>query len=372
MTLAERLSCRDNNLNAIRLAAAIAVLVSHAWPLTQGKGTPEPLEPLLGVSLGHVAVLVFFAASGYLIAGSFDRRTSLSQFVSFRIARLAPGLAVSLVLVAFVMGPAVTTLPLSHYLADPDTWGFVPRNLSLVLIQFELPGVFTANPYPIVEGSIWTLKYEVACYALLTLAGVAGLLARRGVAAAFLAGWLVLTALVPALGIPVPYHAEKVLHLSQPFALGMILWLWRERVGVRPGLSSALLVGAVLLAQRPFGDLALAVALAHATLTLAALPVPRPVAAYDRLGDWSYGVYVYAVPVQGLAVWTLGPQSPLANIAFSLPLTLALAALSWRWVEAPALALTRSRARSRPARGAPSARPAPHRSADARPLPPPA
>ena len=59
---------RDNNFNLIRMVAASAVLVSHAFPVTRGWGAAEPFEGVLDRSLGSIAVFVFFAISGFLIA----------------------------------------------------------------------------------------------------------------------------------------------------------------------------------------------------------------------------------------------------------------------------------------------------------------
>jgi peptidoglycan/LPS O-acetylase OafA/YrhL len=44
VTIDQRAVGRDNNFNLLRMVAATAVLVSHAWPIVLGKGTPEPLE----------------------------------------------------------------------------------------------------------------------------------------------------------------------------------------------------------------------------------------------------------------------------------------------------------------------------------------
>ena len=54
----DHLSGRDNNLNLIRVIAASAVLVSHAFPITLGAGAEEPLDEIAGVSLGWLAVAV--------------------------------------------------------------------------------------------------------------------------------------------------------------------------------------------------------------------------------------------------------------------------------------------------------------------------
>ena len=155
-TLDEVLGGRDNNLNAIRMAAAIAVLVSHAYPIALGPGQEEPLYALTGQSLGHFAVAVFFGISGLLIARSFDRRRSMVHFTAARIFRLFPALGVVLILTVLA-GAFVTRLSLVDYVSQPGTWTYVPANLSLAFLQYPLPGVFEQNPYgPAINGSLWT------------------------------------------------------------------------------------------------------------------------------------------------------------------------------------------------------------------------
>lgn len=48
---------------------------------------------------------------------------------------------------------------------------------------YHLPGVFQANALPAVNGSLWTIPYEVLCYLLLMAAGVVGILGSRQTAA---------------------------------------------------------------------------------------------------------------------------------------------------------------------------------------------
>lgn len=98
---------RENNLNAVRMAAASAVLVSHAFPIT---GRAEPLRALTGATGGDLAVAVFFGISGLLIARSFDRRESSMRFVLARVLRLYPALVVVLALTVLA-GAWFTRLP---------------------------------------------------------------------------------------------------------------------------------------------------------------------------------------------------------------------------------------------------------------------
>ena len=60
---------------------------------------------------------------------------------------------------------------------------------------------------------------------------------------------------------------------------------------------------------------------------------------YNRLGDYSYGVYIYAFPVQQLAAHSWSGITPFQDMALALPVTLLFALLSWHLLEKPALAL---------------------------------
>ena len=156
--LSDVAAARDNNLNLIRVIAAAAVLVSHAFPMALGNGAPEPLEHLTGYSLGGLAVLVFFVISGVLITGSYENSNSRTRFVVARALRLVPGLFVCMVLSAFLLGPLVTQLSISTYLTIYDPYIFVANNTLLFQPIFQLPGVFTDNPLRnAAAGSIWTL-----------------------------------------------------------------------------------------------------------------------------------------------------------------------------------------------------------------------
>ena len=137
---------RYNNLNAIRMLAAAAVLVSHAWPITLGAGSVELLYAQTGQSLGYFAVALFFGVSGLLIARSFDRRRSMIQFLVARVLRIFPALLVVLVLTV-IGGAFVSELGLAQYLKSRATWTYIPANMSLAFTQKALPGVFSNNAY---------------------------------------------------------------------------------------------------------------------------------------------------------------------------------------------------------------------------------
>ena len=72
------------------------------------------------------------------------------------------------------------------------------------------------------------------------------------------------------------------------------------------------------------------------------------ITAYRRMGDYSYGTYVLAFPIQQLLVWRFGIGDPLLLFAATMAVTLPLAALSWHLVEKPALAMKGQLAAWRP------------------------
>ena len=346
-TLGMSATGRDNNLNLLRAVAATGVLVSHAWPIALGEGTVQPLERLTGFTLGTLCVYVFFVVSGFLIAGSWSRRPDPVRFTLARALRLMPGLAVSLVLVAVVMGPLVTDLPPAAYVADSRVWSFLARNVTLAFPQYTLPGVFEGNPYPTVEGSIWTLVHEALCYAGVLGAGLTGLMAPRRLPFALVTFAVAWVALAAAPGI-VPGRLADLHGLSLPFAFGMAAWALRDRLPLSGWLAAAGLLAALAVSRlEPSGagsalpHAAWCAALGYGALWAAYVPGGR-MRLYNRLGDYSYGIYIYAFPLQGLAVWLFGPMGPWANIAIALPMTIVPSVLSWHLVERPALELVKS------------------------------
>ena len=334
--LGDKAKGRDNNLNLIRMIAATAVLISHAYPIALGPGAVQPLQAVLGHTLGTLAVFAFFTISGFLITASFERSSSHTSFLAARFLRLYPALIVSLLVVGLGIAPLVSSLGAEGFLASSHPWEFIARNLTLASPMYELPTVFETNPYPAIEGSIWTLFYEVLCYMSVFLAGVAGLWRRRRLAAAVLGLYFVLWFSAEATGAALHPKLDALLTLSLPFAIGIAFYLWRDRLPLSLALLAALAGLAWLWRETSAYTPLLALALGYGVFWLGYVPGGW-LRAYNRLGDYSYGMYIYAFPIQGLMVWLWGAQSPVQNMFLAFPATLAISVLSWHLIEAPAL-----------------------------------
>ena len=322
------------------------MLVSHSWPLT---GTPgEPLEGIAGFSLGHLGVDMFFVVSGFLVTGSLLARPSLADFARSRALRIFPALVASAWATAFLLGPLVTQLPVGRYLADPDTWRYALRNSVTwpLGVCWWLPGAFLENPGgPAVNGALWSLPWELTMYVLLFMLGL-WLLRERGAQAT---SNLRIVVLVVAVAAALAHGANEAFafthrfELVQGFRLTALfftagsLQLLRGRIplslgffgGAVAALVLALVFGRAWHALYPL-------ALAYLVTWLALVPA-GPIRLYNRLGDFSYGFYLWQFPIQQWIVQRNPGTTALELMVAAAPITLGLAALSWYLVESPAL-----------------------------------
>lgn len=339
-TLADLSSRRDNHFNLIRLLAAAAVLVSHSFPLAGGEEADEPLRSVLGLTLGEIAVVTFFCISGFFISMSRDRARGSLDYAAARALRIFPGLVLVVLFSALVIGPVFTKLPVASYLADPQTYGYVLNNITLVHMQFQLPGVFENNPFPGINGSLWTLFYEALFYVLVGVAGEVALFEDNRRFSLFLAVYVALyfairwmqsqTDLLESVG-----RVDALLRWSLPFVVGMTFYRFRRQIRLRSVYAMPLLaIAALSLGQRFFYE-AFVLAWAFLTFYIGFSARRLPI----RLGgDYSYGLYVWAFPIQEILAYTLPGIGPWRMTLMALPLALLAAAASWHYLEKPCMA----------------------------------
>ena len=338
MTLADGLAQAQDNFLLLRLLAAALVIYGHSYAMAVHAPEATDLFTRMGWGSysGAIGVDLFFVISGFLVSGSFLRRHSVSAFVWARALRLLPAFAVCLLLSAFVLGAIYTQLPLHDYLQQPGTRGYVLANLRLGTgPRWDLPGVFLDNPRrSTINGSIWTLPIEARMYAWVAIVGGIGLLARRAWASAAILALLVLGWFaprhIPLLTIPGSPR------LAAMFALGALCYLHREHVPAHGAAVCAFAALAWLLRD----SLAYPILFALAETAFVFWFAYRlRWYAFNRLGDYSYGLYLWGFPMQQIVAHHLPQATPWQNSALALPLATALGVLSWYLVEKPALAL---------------------------------
>lgn len=336
-----------NNFDLMRLLAASAVVLGHSYILSSGDASQEPLHRFFGLDLGRVAVDIFFVMSGFLVTGSLLRRDCLKSFWIARFLRVFPAMIVMSLLTVFILGPLVSTLPLTEYFGSAATWLHLLKNSTLFAgVSFVLPGVFAGTPYPeAVNGSLWSLPLELRMYLL--LAGcwfLAGRLnrdvqvwARRMFPAIMLLGTLI--TLYCYLTGKIPNHHPR---LAAMFFAGATARLYADRLRwsglLAAGLTILLLLVSIFM--RNWLESLYVLLMPYCILYVAHRQIP--LVSDLRLPDYSYGIYIYSFPLQQLFVQLLPGIQPLPMFALSFSATLVLAALSWYLVEKPAMRLKRS------------------------------
>ena len=244
-TIAEAMRRPHNNFTALRLALALAVIVSHAFSITTGSLENEPLMRSTGFTLGEHAVNGFFAVSGFLVTMSFDRR-GWRDYVVARALRIVPALVAATLVTALLLGPALTRLPLAQYLADPALWRFIALTPTTFKSATALPGLFSDNVFPYPMGTVWTLKYEMLCYIGVFAAGLAGLMRQRIVALGLVAALFVAIVALDLLHPEAGKATQTSLRLPFLFAAGGVLYLWSDKLPV----------SSIVAARSPRGDVA--------------------------------------------------------------------------------------------------------------------
>jgi peptidoglycan/LPS O-acetylase OafA/YrhL len=345
MKLSDCTQGRDNNFNLIRIVAALAVLITHSFALTIGTGDAEPFRETLGMTMGSIAVDVFFITSGFLVTASLLSRQSVIDFAWARVLRIFPALLVMLILTVFVLGVCVSNLPPALYLADSRTYFYFMKCATLITgVAENLPGVFAGNPFRnTVNGSLWTMPYEIRMYAVLAVTWVVlRMVKNRGfrfLQLALVAGCVVAGVVVVARHFYLPSDGQFA-RLFFMFFSGAAFYVLRAHIRLSRAYFwlavTALLLSA--LANKHVFFIVYELSIAYVLFYLAYIP-RGAIRKYNLLGDYSYGVYIYAFPIQQTVVALLPGVSVQAMLAASASVTLLLAALSWHLLERRALGL---------------------------------
>lgn len=355
-TLDQLFNPKSNSLGFIRFFAAVVVIFTHCFALGD-----FDLQSLAFINQlpGTIAVEIFFILSGFLITASYLRSTSIFRYAWHRFLRIYPGLWFCLIFTAFVIAPVVFFFAnygnFSDYFSSPDNnpFTYIQANLINPRQQIRIANLFETNPWSSdLNGSLWTLWFEIKYYMLVPLLGLCGLLTKRkrlflGI---FLVIFLIyiLQLLVPATReffFDIPYlslytengmYTWKGKRLLLYFMAGSLLFLYRKRVNMD---SKPLFMMAVL------GTLLGFTILPHDLICIIVLPylifwlaIHLPFQNFEKniQGDYSYGLYIYGYPVQqtltcfGLHQYGFGIYFFLSIIG-----TLPLAIASWHYIEKP-------------------------------------
>jgi peptidoglycan/LPS O-acetylase OafA/YrhL len=335
-------SHRGNNFDFIRLMLAILVILSHSYALGTGSERNEPINLITRgqTTSGGLAVDSFFILSGFLITQSWQRSRSIWSYLRKRVARIYPAFIVAMALCLFVVCP----------LSNPKGWSILD---SRVIVDYfvhtanldgtPVEGTFSSNVYPgEVNGSIWSIRFEFWCYIGLAALGMLGMLKRpRPTLLLFLTFIFIhlgfdLTHWNPGfkivgriLGWPLLW--ARVLPL---FMAGVMYAVWEPRMPLHGRWAAAALLMLAIGTLIPHGWTVLfPVAGAYFLFWLSQTPL-LPMNHFGRYGDFSYGTYLYAFPIQQMLVLgNGGAMDPRLLFSVATPISLLAGFASWYLIE---------------------------------------
>lgn len=333
---------RRNSLNLIRLVLASSVIVSHAWSL--GGFGPEPR--IGSTTVGSLAVLCFFAISGYLITMSRES-TPGWRYLWHRFLRIFPGYWVCVLFIAAVVAPLAWLKYQTTFDGYPleGAFKYVVGNFALktTLVPSIAGTQTTLNPsFQYWNGAAWSLFFEFLCYILVAILAYLRLLKPLGVGivlaggSALLLAWEVVPGPMEALLFR-SQDAYRLVTTGTVFAAGSMLYLYRDRIACswRIAAGSAVILGlGLVFLKHP--EWAVAGPVAYLMIWLG---IRLPLHNLAKT-DISYGTYIYAYPVaQLLTIYGVNDLGLVPYVAVTFLIVVPLAAASWFGIERKALRL---------------------------------
>lgn len=334
---------RDNNFDFLRAFAALLVLWSHSHDLLS---QPESIR-FWGMSPSTIGLTIFFVISGYLVSKSAINQPTAFLFFKRRTLRIWPGLAVNIIVLCLIVGPAFTSLSFAEYFQKPKTWMYL-LGLFVFTISWKLPGVWQTNPNNSPNGSLWTIPHEAALYGVTWLGKKIGL---------FKNAWLLLVVSLCSgiwVDLRLDYFEAKDPHLfllsarwfvhffTLYFLAAFFGLIWDKKKIVIFLASGSLLLECVLSKPGHWHFYTFVFA-ASAILFVGKMPGGRIFHRITRGADYSYGLYLWAFPIQqALIGWDFQAlRAPIPLFLASFAITMPFAILSWHLVEKPALKMIR-------------------------------
>lgn len=318
----------SNNFEFIRIAAAILVILGHSYPLCG-----ITYVPVLGyIEISTWAVWVFFSLSGYLVTVSYYNSKSVIEYIGKRASRIFPGLLLTVILTIF-LGSFVASIGFKSYWLDL-VWLSYLRNILLFPI-YSFGGIFIENPYSgIINGSLWTIPIEFACYLLIPIL----IFRKYKKTSLFLTGLAAFSTGV--LSIILPSGEERIVFYGTSikdacsvsvffFVASLLAHLKKEGL-LRIDFGFLAIVSAVFVfTMKPTFSLYfiwLFLPIAVVSFGLQSTPVLNKLRTY---GDPSYGIYLYGFPIQQFVVQHFPNLTHAASVLLVLFMTVPLSYLSW-------------------------------------------
>ncbi|QRZ61199.1 acyltransferase [Rothia sp. ZJ932] len=335
MSLKSELLQRGNSLNIIRLLMAILVIVDHARLQITANFSERYAFPYSSFAVG-----VFFIISGFLIFHSTQKGNPFS-YMWRRGLRIFPGYWGSLLVVAFIFAP-INIIVAGETWSPESSLNHVLGNFSLISPwwRWDVQGSPYNVPLPGLWNSpLWTLRYEILSYGLLVFFASSSRLrayqkAIVPIIFCLLMGFGAYSNVDPNF---IPF-LKNFFDLGSYFLAGSLIYVYSDKLKIMKEYAILSLVLGLSLQlvseEQDFYIYLSKLFIAYSVLQLGAIVKTD----FASKIDISYGVYIYAWPVQQMLIFFGSANwGVVINIFLTLILTIPIAWISWRYIEKPCL-----------------------------------
>jgi len=341
----------SNNFHLMRLIFAVSVVWTHAVAMLSS--SQNILGHIVRIDIGGTAVHAFFIVSGFLVVQSAINSRSTVDYFLKRCLRIFPGLFVALFMLAFVAGPLMTKMDLREYftIGKTDPFSYVWKNLTGYPHNvWTLQDIFSNNRKNDANGSLWTLKHELAMYLIIGILLAARLIKKRwaivvtflifsiGVIAYYVYGWQPFTERVVRYWVLDVWVYSGFIREGFFFMSGAMLYTFRDKIPVNNYLFTVSLFGLAVCIVFNKELLGMCLFLPYIVIRLC---MYDKFSSFQKHGDFSYGIYIYHFPIIQIILSTNPNWSVPQLFLFSGFITFCVAYLSWHYIEKPSLKLKR-------------------------------
>ena len=330
---------KNNNFGFLRLLLATLVIVAHSAEILDHNRSREILTSIFGtITFGELAIDGFFLISGYLILKSFLSSSTFKSYLLKRILRIYPGFIVASLFCIFVL------IPLS---GETQLIINTPTNdwLSTVLRMFTLETPQVNNTqYSTLNGAMWSIWLEFVCYLCIPIVYITTFnKPKTYVILAVMMMFIYLFTQLSGKNIWLPYVRLDMHHTSRlmfAFLIGGLFYLLRDKVMWSKQLTIiSVFLLLISLSFKNTAEIGLIIFGGYLLFNFALNYKNKFLNSIGGKVDISYGVYLYAWPVQIYVV----KYYPQVNLYILMLVTLIAASilgyLSWTFVEKPFMQL---------------------------------
>lgn len=332
---------KNNNFDFLRFLFAVLVVISHAYPLS---GVHESEQWIYKITNGQIicaqiGLSGFFVISGFFIFQSMQRSTSLFEYYKKRVLRLFPALFF-LLLLTLILAPFVYEGDV-NILQNKAFYTYLPNNMSLYNFQSSISGIFDTNHYHAINGSLWSIRYEFFLYVGLSILFFLKN-KKRLISILLIVSFLCSSILFQffmarfsgssILGM----QGWDILNLGNFFLFGSLLasFKFEQLKNKKTVLAVFVLIFLVSLYFNFYNEIK-HVVLSIIILLVGYIPI-KWIKDFRKIGDMSYGIYIYSFPVQQTLMYYFMLNTK-ALIFYSLIISMFLGYLSWHLIEKKAL-----------------------------------